>query len=619
MFSATPSSTQAGGHPNLTVSITRTGSDTEDLRDLTIDLPPGVIGNPEAVQKCSRADFMADACPAASQVGTASTVADAVGLNLPTVPGSVYVLEPDPTEAAALGIVLRPPASDLGAISKVFLVNSASAHRLPNGDYALRNVSMNLPRQVFLLGLIPVDITVNSLTLTLNAAGDGPGKFFVTNTTNCGPEVASVTAVDYNGQSVSKDAPYQATGCNSVPFTPGMAMSWSSTRTGALTAPNLTLTVPGNESPIRQSHVKAVTVRFPASVTLDAFSALAIDTCSQSDFDSDSCAAGSDLGDALASVPPLPPAFTGDVYRLQAQAGEAFGFGLWLRGPRGLKANLRGFSTIENNRIVTTFPFQPQIPFTQFTLKLTRNIFVNPGNCGPITTDATLTGWSGAVANVSADTTVTGCEHPRSASVLNVPMVPNFRQTISASQCAARGGTASTHGAPLSLASCNPPGYAPGTAAHQGPSSVGSAQYVFIPGNPDEGVDPDLAIGLNVSDVQDRQTGADYAPNASGPDVSLVSKLRITDFLNGPQLIDQATASDLDFPVPIECTPTADPSVGSSCNVATSANATVFGSIQSGAATMMQMFRVRLNDSGSNGVLGDGDDRAFSQQGLYVR
>ena len=40
----------------------------------------------------------------------------------------------------------------------------------PN-DVNLRNIVLNQPTQVFLLGIIPVDITVNSLTLTLNAAG----------------------------------------------------------------------------------------------------------------------------------------------------------------------------------------------------------------------------------------------------------------------------------------------------------------------------------------------------------------------------------------------------------------------------------------------------------------
>src|SRR5205814_6836717 len=51
---------------------------------------------------------------------------------------------------------------------------------------------------------------------------------------------------------------------------------------------------------------------------------------------------------------------------------------------------------------------------------------------------------------------------PYSASTIHASLVPMLRQTISTTQCQARGGAVSTHGAPLSLPSCNPPGYVPG-------------------------------------------------------------------------------------------------------------------------------------------------------------
>src|SRR6185295_5684940 len=65
-------------------------------------------------------------------------------------------------------------------------------------------------------------------------------------------------------------------------------------------------------------------------------------------------------------------------------------------------------------------------------------------------------------------------ERPASATPLSVSLVPALRQTISASQCGARGGTSSTHGLPLNFLSCNPPGYVPGTAARIGPQGAGA-------------------------------------------------------------------------------------------------------------------------------------------------
>jgi hypothetical protein len=212
-----------------------------------------------------------------------------------------------------------------------------------------------------------------------------------------------------------------------------------------------------------------------------------------------------------------------------------------------------------------------------------------------------------------------GYDVPQAASPLHFPLVPNFRQTISASQCTARGGLNSTHGAPLSLSSCQPPAYAPGTSAKQGPSSVASADYTVLPGNSATPADEaDVTIALAATDIRDRTTAGDYLPNPAGADVTLVAKLRISDTYNGSSLDDPATVADLDFRVPVGCTGTASGSVGATCNLTTSADAVTPGSILEQNSMVLQTFRARLNDSGANGSPGDGDDRAFAQQGIYV-
>ena len=42
------------------------------------------------------------------------------------------------------------------------------------------------------------------------------------------------------------------------------------------------------------------------------------------------------------------------------------------------------------------------------------------------------------------------------------------------------------------------------------------------------------------------------------------------------------------------------------------------GSVREGREMVLQSFRLRLNDAGANDVRGDGDDRAFAQQGVYI-
>jgi hypothetical protein len=211
-------------------------------------------------------------------------------------------------------------------------------------------------------------------------------------------------------------------------------------------------------------------------------------------------------------------------------------------------------------------------------------------------------------------------DHPKTATTMNVALVPSYRQTISSAQCTSRGGVNSAHGAPLSQPSCNPPGFLPGTQAHFGPASVGSARLTVIPGNLGTTADEaDISISSTLTDLRASSArGGDYNPVASGPDVTLVTKLRISDLLNGASLQEPATVDDAEITAPVACTPTSGAN-GSNCGVTTTVDAVTPGMVTEGKAAVLAAFRVRLNDSGANNVRGDADDRNFAMQGIYVR
>jgi hypothetical protein len=209
-----------------------------------------------------------------------------------------------------------------------------------------------------------------------------------------------------------------------------------------------------------------------------------------------------------------------------------------------------------------------------------------------------------------------GYDHPRIVRVLNVPLVPNFRQTISGSQCQARGGTSSGHGPPLAFSSCNPPGFVPGTIAHMGsdPSyGGGHVQLAVRLGDAAPGDLADVLISSYVGDVR-TSAGSDYTGG-----VTLVMKLRFTDTYNGPSLADPATVSDLEIHAGGTCTVLGALSPpGSSCNINTTVDALAAGTIREGKNTVVQSFRVRMNDSGPDGASGNADDRTFAVQGIYI-
>src|SRR5690349_11226846 len=79
------SSLQAGAHADMTIALELTekeGQPYAKTRDLSFDLPPGVIGNPQAVPRCSVAELgetiYESECPVASQVGIAEIKVGAI-------------------------------------------------------------------------------------------------------------------------------------------------------------------------------------------------------------------------------------------------------------------------------------------------------------------------------------------------------------------------------------------------------------------------------------------------------------------------------------------------------------------------------------------------------------
>lgn len=593
----------------MTVSVARSGTEDEDLRDMIITLPPGLIGNPEAVpEKCTQAQFAADTCPADSTVGTTTANANGAGLPvpLPAVDGTVYVLDPEPTDAGTLGIVLRPPGLD-----KLFVVNHIQTQRLASGDYALRNEVLNMPRQVTLLGVPVADITLTSLVLNLNARTTD-GKAFLTNPTSCAPADSSLEAISYTDQLATGSDSFVPTGCDQVPFTPSLDYTMSNTVIGGRTAPDVTINFPSGEEPLHQSHVKDVHLHFPPGVTLDILGAFGVQQCSDAQLEADACPPHSDIGDVGVAVPVLPPDFTGDVYRVPPGPGDVYAFGAVLRGPRGVKATMRGGSFIDTAntedgivlRINSDFLNLPQIPFTRFELKLTTPFFFNPPTCGTRQAEGTIVGHSGAIANLSHPYTVTGClARPRGATPLRVSLVPAYEACTAPS---------STHGGPLAFPSCNPPVRessltvgtpdANGTAAA---NSVGSVRLDVMPGDPSNPADEaDVGLAVRITDVRNGGDLSDY-----GGSLVASTTMRVTDQATGATGDQPGTVQDVPFEFAVPCTATPDPATGGECAINTTADAVTPGIASEGSRAMWALGQWQLLD---------GDRAVFARQGVFV-
>ena len=130
---------RAGAHPYAFKLGFEMNQDSEgvpegSLRELTVDLPPGMVGNPFAVPQCSGADFegVITNCPGNTQIGVARI--RIFGL-VDTVVNPVYNLTPPVGVVASIGFSI--------ASNNVF--NEAS---LRSSDYGVRISDITIPTHV---------------------------------------------------------------------------------------------------------------------------------------------------------------------------------------------------------------------------------------------------------------------------------------------------------------------------------------------------------------------------------------------------------------------------------------------------------------------------------------
>ena len=364
-LTVTTSTTQAGAPANVTISATFATTPSS----VVLDLPPGLVGNPNAAAKCSQAAFEALGCLPNAQVGTAT----ALGF----VPGAVYNLQPSPGEPARLGI------SILGLIK-----NQASVSLRPDGGLTSTIAALST-------GGLPL----TSLSLTLNST-------FMTMPTSCAP--ATVTL---NGET---DA-FTPTGCEKVPFTPSVSAALETRQRAVPSGATVTLSLPPGDS-----HVKRAEIVLPEGTTLSPGVANGLLGCNDAQFAGPGCPAGAQVG-TVSFVTPLLGTLGGKVY-----FGDGFRLYVVVDGP-GVQVKLAGDVKLnpDNGQITTVFDNLPQVPFTAFALSFAggpKAVLNNPATCGTKALSATLTPWSGtAPKTVPASFTIDqGCALPAFAPGLKV-------------------------------------------------------------------------------------------------------------------------------------------------------------------------------------------------------
>jgi hypothetical protein len=201
---------------------------------------------------------------------------------------------------------------------------------------------------------------------------------------------------------------------------------------------------------------------------------------------------------------------------------------------------------------------------------------------------------------------------PKGATPFRAALVPAFQACSSPN---------SSHGAPLAFSSCKPPTQTSGFLTIGTPdanlkpaNSIGFAQFSAVPGNASTLADEaDVKIQVSITDVRRKADLADY-----NGQLQLLPTLRLTDRVNGSAPVDPATLSDFAFPVTVPCTATADLNIGSACNVSTTADSVLPGSIPEAKRTIIEIGQVRVFDGGSDGLASTSGNSLFAVQGVFA-
>ena len=364
---AEPSNLAAGAHSDFAVNVVLPGSD--DIKDLTISLPPGEIGNPQATPLCDPSAL--PNCPANTAVGSVATSVT-IGTLLPqTLNGTVYNLVPQTGEPARFGIVINAlpialPAPLNGLLLPPTVIQSGASLR--QSDLGLDTIVHNIPNSAALIGGLPltVPIHINSMTLTLDGRIPGTNNAFMRNPTSCTDHAVGFAADSYASSSATAASHFMPTNCGALDFSPSFSAQVGGpgqTGGGANRVP--TTVVTSIQQDLDEAGLVKAQVAVPSN-DLVANANLLGNTCLPADFQAGSCPANSVVGSAIAASPLLSLPLAGNVM-LVSNGGPIPDIGLDLNGQ--LHLLLTGSLTLSE---VVTFDGLPDIPISDFRLTFTQ-------------------------------------------------------------------------------------------------------------------------------------------------------------------------------------------------------------------------------------------------------
>ncbi|MGB7685293.1 MAG: hypothetical protein WBL45_05865, partial [Solirubrobacterales bacterium] len=427
---------QAGSHPFAWKLAWEMNQDSEErpegtLREFVIDLPPGMVGNPEAVPRCSAADFegVSTNCPPETQIGFAKGFLFGVGI----FASAIYNLDPPQGVPASIGFSI--------ASNNVF--NEAA---LRSSDYGVRVSDITVPTSVEIQS---VEARIWGVPALGSKKGEGHFEERCVGTEGCasaadtvpflsmptacaGPlkwtlsvksvqepdsfQMASVESVGPGG------TPKGLIGCDKPPFDPTISSRPETAVSDSPTGLHFNLHIPQQNAPVpphlpATAHIKDTVVTLPQGFAVNPSAADGRVGCpltgpeginlpgsgEPGQSEPAKCPDASKVGTVKVRTPLIDHPLAGAVY-LATQGANAFGSLIALyvavNDPQsGIVVKIAG--KVEPNpatgQLTATFENNPQVPFEDFDFEFfggSRAALTTPPTCGTYTTTTELTPWT---------------------------------------------------------------------------------------------------------------------------------------------------------------------------------------------------------------------------------
>ncbi len=309
-------------------------SEGGEMRDLVIDLPRGMVGDPSAVPRCTRQEFegFQPLCAADTQVGIVR--ANIIGFG--QVTGALYNLVPPPGLPAQIGF----------SLANANALQNASV--LTEEDYALQVATYGLPKEITELSATVWGVPANpghdaqrgregAEEQGSGVASTAPELAFLTLPATCSTPLTTTVSVDssldpghYVSASVSSlDSGGNASsqnGCDEVPFVPQVSAQPTTSSADSASGLGFELRLPNegllNPHGIAETEPVKTVVTLPQGVVVNPSAASGLGVCTPAQYHAatatsgagQGCPESSKVGTLLAKTPLLEEAIEGSVY-----------------------------------------------------------------------------------------------------------------------------------------------------------------------------------------------------------------------------------------------------------------------------------------------------------------